>query len=38
MRRSVSRRTTTDLDAGLTQNFVFGLDALLDGLATRVRK
>ncbi|HET6743455.1 MAG TPA: TetR/AcrR family transcriptional regulator C-terminal domain-containing protein [Kribbella sp.] len=38
MRRSVSRRTTTNLDAGLTQNFVFGLDALLDGLATRVRK
>jgi AcrR family transcriptional regulator len=38
MRQSVSRRTTTDLDAGLTQNFVFGLDALLDGLATRVRK
>lgn len=38
MRRSVSRRTTTELDAGLTENFVFGLDALLDGLATRVKK
>lgn len=38
MQRSVRRRTTTDLDAGLTENFVFGLDALLDGLATRVKK
>ncbi|MFG1912850.1 TetR/AcrR family transcriptional regulator C-terminal domain-containing protein [Kribbella sp. NPDC048928] len=38
MRRSVSRRTTTDLDAGLTESFVFGLDALLDGLATRVKE
>jgi AcrR family transcriptional regulator len=38
MQESVRRRTTTDLDSGLTENFVFGLDALLDGLETRVKK
>jgi AcrR family transcriptional regulator len=38
MQESVRRRTTTDLDSGLTENFVFGLDALLDGLQARVRK
>jgi AcrR family transcriptional regulator len=38
MQASVRRRTTMDLDAGLTENFVFGLDALLDGLEARVKK
>lgn len=38
MQKSVRRRTTMDLDAGLTENFVFGLDALLDGLEARVKK
>jgi AcrR family transcriptional regulator len=38
MRASVRRRTIKDLDTSLTENFVFGLDALLDGLEARVRK
>jgi len=38
MRASVQRRTIKDLDTSLTENFVFGLDALLDGLEARVRK
>ncbi|MGW7683933.1 TetR/AcrR family transcriptional regulator C-terminal domain-containing protein [Kribbella sp. NPDC054772] len=38
MQRSVTRRTVTDLDSNLTESFVFGLDALLDGLQTRVKK
>jgi AcrR family transcriptional regulator len=38
MEKSVRRRTSMELDAGLTENFVFGLDALLDGLETRVSK
>jgi AcrR family transcriptional regulator len=38
MQESVRRRTSLDLDAELTQNFVFGLDALLDGLQARVKK
>ncbi|WP_427890328.1 TetR/AcrR family transcriptional regulator C-terminal domain-containing protein [Kribbella sp. GL6] len=38
MQESVRRRTATDLDSSLTENFVYGLDALLDGLQTRVRK
>jgi AcrR family transcriptional regulator len=38
MQRSVRRRTSVDLDSGLTENFVFGLDALLDGLQTRVKE
>jgi AcrR family transcriptional regulator len=38
MQKSVRRRTAMDLDAGLTENFVFGLDALLDGLESRVKK
>ncbi|MGW5192983.1 TetR/AcrR family transcriptional regulator C-terminal domain-containing protein [Kribbella sp. NPDC004138] len=38
MQASVRRRTAVGLDAGLTQNFVFGLDALLDGLETRVKR
>ncbi|MEV5963833.1 TetR/AcrR family transcriptional regulator C-terminal domain-containing protein [Kribbella sp. NPDC051952] len=38
MQASVRRRTRQDLDAALTQTFVFGLDALLDGLQARVKK
>ncbi|MFG1628642.1 TetR/AcrR family transcriptional regulator [Kribbella sp. NPDC049227] len=38
MQKSVRRRTSLGLDSSLTENFVFGLDALLDGLATRVTK
>jgi AcrR family transcriptional regulator len=38
MQESVRRRTSVDLDAELTENFVFGLDALLDGLQARVKK
>jgi AcrR family transcriptional regulator len=38
MQESVRRRTSINLDSGLTENFVFGLDALLDGLETRVKK
>ncbi|MEV6271999.1 TetR/AcrR family transcriptional regulator [Kribbella sp. NPDC051936] len=38
MQASVRRRTAVGLDAGLTQNFVFGLDALLDGLEARVKR
>jgi AcrR family transcriptional regulator len=37
MQESVRRRTVTDLDTALTDNFVYGLDALLDGLAARVK-
>jgi AcrR family transcriptional regulator len=37
MQKSVRRRTAKDLDFGLTENFVFGLDALLDGLEARVK-
>jgi AcrR family transcriptional regulator len=37
MQRSVSRRTVTNLDSSLTESFVFGLDALLDGLQARVK-
>ncbi|MDX3006510.1 TetR/AcrR family transcriptional regulator [Kribbella solani] len=38
MHESVRRRTAVDLNTGLTENFVFGLDALLDGLATRAER
>jgi hypothetical protein len=38
MQESVRRRTSTNLDSELTVNFVFGLDALLDGLEARVKK
>ena len=38
MQESVRRRTSVDLDGELTENFVFGLDALLDGLQARVKK
>lgn len=38
MRASVRRRTVKDLDTSLTENFVFGLEALLDGLEARVKK
>ncbi|MEU8226444.1 TetR/AcrR family transcriptional regulator [Kribbella sp. NPDC048915] len=38
MQKSVRRRTAVTLDEGLTTNFVFGLDALLDGLETHVKK
>jgi AcrR family transcriptional regulator len=38
MQESVRRRTSVDLDSELTENFVFGLDALLDGLQARVKK
>ena len=38
MQESVRRRTATDLDTSLTENFVYGLDALLDGLQLRVKK
>ncbi|GAA1140166.1 TetR/AcrR family transcriptional regulator C-terminal domain-containing protein [Kribbella jejuensis] len=38
MQASVRRRTATDLDTALTESFVYGLDALLDGLQTRVKK
>jgi AcrR family transcriptional regulator len=38
MQESVRRRTSATLDTSLTENFVFGLDALLDGLETRVKK
>ncbi|HWD83678.1 MAG TPA: TetR/AcrR family transcriptional regulator C-terminal domain-containing protein [Kribbella sp.] len=38
MQESVRRRTATDLDTALTESFVYGLDALLDGLQTRVKK
>jgi len=36
MEKSVRRRTSMELDSGLTENFVYGLDALLDGLEARV--
>ncbi|WP_329002100.1 TetR/AcrR family transcriptional regulator C-terminal domain-containing protein [Kribbella sp. NBC_00709] len=38
MQESVRRRTSADLDSELTANFVFGLDALLDGLEAKVKK
>src|SRR3954469_17134201 len=38
MQESVRRRTSVDLHGELTENFVFGLDALLDGLQARVKK
>ena len=38
MQESVRRRTGSDLDTSLTENFVYGLDALLDGLQSRVKK
>jgi AcrR family transcriptional regulator len=38
MQESVRRRTSATLDTSLTENFVFGLDALLDGLEARVQK
>ncbi|NIK57554.1 TetR/AcrR family transcriptional regulator [Kribbella shirazensis] len=38
MQESVRRRTSAGLDTSLTENFVFGLDALLDGLEARVKK
>jgi AcrR family transcriptional regulator len=38
MQESVRRRTSATLDTRLTENFVFGLDALLDGLESRVKK
>jgi AcrR family transcriptional regulator len=38
MQESVRRRTSVNLDSELTGNFVFGLDALLDGLQSRVMK
>ncbi|MET9270426.1 TetR/AcrR family transcriptional regulator [Kribbella sp. NPDC003557] len=38
MQESVRRRTSATLDTSLTENFVFGLDALLDGLESRVKR
>ena len=38
MQASIRRRTGADLDTTLTETFVYGLDALLDGLQTRVKK
>jgi AcrR family transcriptional regulator len=38
MQASVRRRTSATLDTSLTENFVFGLDALLDGLEARVKR
>jgi AcrR family transcriptional regulator len=38
MQESVRRRSNLGLDPALTENFVFGLDALLDGLEVRVKK
>ncbi|GAB2686809.1 TetR/AcrR family transcriptional regulator C-terminal domain-containing protein [Kribbella swartbergensis] len=38
MRESVRRRADRDMNAMLTESFVFGLDALLDGLELRVKK
>lgn len=38
MQQSVRRRTAVNLDSSLTETFVFGLDALLDGLEARVKK
>ncbi|MFD7160803.1 TetR/AcrR family transcriptional regulator C-terminal domain-containing protein [Kribbella sp. NPDC059898] len=38
MQASVRRRTGSDLDTSLTETFVYGLDALLDGLQARVRR
>ncbi|TCO33960.1 TetR family transcriptional regulator [Kribbella steppae] len=38
MQESLRRRSNRDLATMHTESFVFGLDALLDGLATRVKK
>ena len=38
MRASVRRRARQDVNAVLTEHFVFGLEALLDGLESRLRK
>jgi len=38
MQASVRRRAGQDLNAALTNTFVYGLDALLDGLESRVKK
>lgn len=38
MLESVRRRAARDVDSTLNESFVFGLDALLDGLETRVAK
>lgn len=38
MRASVRRRAHQDLNTALTEHFVFGLDALLDGLEARLKK
>ena len=38
MLKSVRRRAARDIDSMLTESFVFGLDALLDGLETRLAK
>jgi AcrR family transcriptional regulator len=38
MRASVRRRAQQDVNAALTEHFVFGLDALLDGLEARLKK
>ncbi|QNE17898.1 TetR family transcriptional regulator [Kribbella qitaiheensis] len=37
MRESVRRRADRDLDTTFSESFTFGLEALLDGLETRVR-
>jgi AcrR family transcriptional regulator len=38
MQASVRRRARQDMNSALTSNFVYGLDALLDGLESRVKK
>ena len=38
LRKSVRRRASHDVNSLLTDNFVFGLDALLDGLEARAKK
>ncbi|MEI8412533.1 MULTISPECIES: TetR/AcrR family transcriptional regulator C-terminal domain-containing protein [unclassified Kribbella] len=38
MRASVRRRSHQDLNTALTEHFVFGLEALLDGLEARLKK
>jgi AcrR family transcriptional regulator len=38
MLESVRRRAARDIETTLTESFVFGLDALLDGLETRLKK
>ncbi|GAA3106078.1 AcrR family transcriptional regulator [Kribbella aluminosa] len=37
MQESVRRRTVTDLNTSLTETFVYGFDALLDGLQARAK-